>query len=72
MREHTHPKTCLNETAVKSTGLQREYSLERSSYSSGPISFSDSVLLKDLTGLSAWTETCKLRSSSSFIDVEGT
>lgn len=37
MLEHT-PKSCLNEAPVKSTGLQRESSLVRSSYSSGLIS----------------------------------
>lgn len=36
MLKHT-PKSCLNETPVKSAGLQREYSLVRSCFSSGPI-----------------------------------
>lgn len=52
------PMSCLNETSVKSSGLQREYSSMRSSYCSGPIFqlLSDSVPLRDPTRLDGWKQ----------------
>lgn len=64
MLEHT-PKSSLNETPVKCTALQREYSLTRSSYDSGLIFsvLSDETYRYNCIG---WKQVI-----SSFIDEDG-